>query len=565
VAALIAQERTRLQAQGLQLLATGGVLYADAGRQQATRESVVVGAGSVIGIVLVLLLALRSWRALLAFTAVACGLLAGFVACVAIFGTIHVLTLVVGTSLIGIAIDFPMHWMGKSFGMTNWKAWPALWRVLPGLSISLAANLVGYLALAFTPFPGLMQIAVFSSAGVLGAYACTVCLLPAWSQRWQPRPALAVMHFARLWLAARDALLHRRTVRYGGIALLLVACTGGVLRLNMQDDLRQWLGVPPALLEQAAAIGTITGYMPTSQFFLVRGRDEAELLERQAQVAQALNELKTQGRLASYLALSQIATPVAAQRQTQERLAQYANDPAPWQAFAALGIPVSVIADEARSLSQLPVLDLDQVLALGPLENWRSLWLGMHDDSVAALITLQGLSSTDKLAAIAASVPGVTLIDQSGALNRMFTATRIKAAELKLASYLLAGGLLWLTLGKSAAWRILTVPLVATLCTLATMGYLGQTLTLFSLFGLLLVSAIGADYAIIMYEKVAGEAASFCGVLLAGGVTLLSFGLLSFSHTPAISSFGLAVALGIGFCVLLAPWAAFLPESARRS
>ncbi|MDR2213097.1 MAG: hypothetical protein LBE21_05670 [Pseudomonadales bacterium] len=560
IAALVAEEQAQLQAQGLRMLALGGVLYADVGRTQAIKESILIGTGSVLGIVLTLLLALRGWRALLAFTAVACGMLAGFVACVALFGGIHVLTLVVGTSLIGIAIDFPMHWLGKSFGMPDWRGWPVLWRVLPGLSISLAANLVGYLALAFTPFPGLTQIAVFSSAGVLGAYACTVCLLPGWMRQWCPRPAPALLHFAEHWLRWRDYLASRRPLWYGGGGILLAVFAGGLMRVDLRDDLRQWLGVPDDLLGQAVEVGTITGYIPTSQFFLVRAPDEAALLERQAQITRALTPLQAADGLTSFLALSQVAAPVPLQRQTQARLAQLALEAEPWRPFESLGIPLAAIQNELLALSRLPTLDLDAALALEPLETWRNLWLGGDDDGVAGLITLQGAPDIEQLRRIAAAVPGASLVDQSGDLNSMFTATRIKAAELKLASYLAAAALLWLALGKAAVWRILAVPLCASLCTLAVMGYLGQPLTLFSLFGLLLVSAIGADYAIIMYEKVAGEAASFCGVLLAGGMTLLSFGLLSFSHTPAIANFGLSVALGIGFCVLIAPWAGFLPK-----
>ena len=46
----------------------------------------------------------------------------------------------------------------------------------------------------------------------------------------------------------------------------------------------------------------------------------------------------------------------------------------------------------------------------------------------------------------------------------------------------------------------------AALAALATLGWLGQPLTLFSLFGLLLITAIGVDYAILMREAVGGLA-----------------------------------------------------------
>jgi len=99
---------------------------------------------------------------------------------------------------------------------------------------------------------------------------------------------------------------------------------------------------------------------------------------------------------------------------------------------------------------------------------------------------------------------------------------------------------------------------------------LGQPLTLFSLFGLLLVSAIGIDYAILMHERVAGPAASLVGMLLSAATTLLAFGLLAISATPAVASFGLAVAVGVAygvfFAALIPPTVHFLrPSDGQRS
>lgn len=554
IATQIAKDREALQAGGAQMLVAGGALYAAAGKAQAVAESSWIGSGATIGIVLVLLLALRRWRVLLAFVPVAVGLVTGAVACVAVFGSIHVLTLVIGASLIGVAVDFPMHWLGKRFGMPDWQAWPALRRVLPGLTISLAASLVGYVALAFTPFPALTQTAVFSAAGLLGAYACTVCQLPAWMRGWQPRPWLPLLHFAQAALATRERLGARRGVLWAGAAVLVAVTAGGIARLGIQDDLRQWLSLPAPLMQQARQIGEITGFVPTSQFFLVRAPDPDELLRRQARVAQALDTLVQRGGLAAYNALSQLVSPAADQQALGRRLAELAGQPQVWKPMTDLGIPLEAVTQELQSLAALPVVTIDGALQGPQAERWRSLWLGQHDGEYAGMISLLGLTDPAALPAIAQAAPGVTLVDRSGELNRMFAATRVEAAELKLMSYVAAAVLLLLTMGRAATWRILAVPLAATACSLAALGYLGQPLTLFSLFGLLLVSAIGVDYAIFMYERVAGAAASLVGILLGAVTTLLSFGLLALSYTPAIANFGLAVALGVAFSLLWAPW-----------
>jgi predicted exporter len=553
VAALVAETRASIAKDGGQLLVAGGPLFAAEGRARAVQESTWIGGVAMLGIIAVLLLTMRRWRSLLAFVPVAVGLVCGVVACVAVFGTIHVLTLVIGASLIGIAIDFPMHLLGKRYGMADWQAWPVLHRVLPGLTISLAATLVGYLALVFTPFPALTQTAVFSAAGLLGAYACTVCELPNWLRGWQPRPFTPLLGLADALLRRLAAWSARRTLPWlvAGIALV---CLGGLLHLRTQDDLRQWLALPAPLLQQAQQIGRITGIEPTSQYYLVRAADTDELWRRQAALDRRLDALTASRALDGYLSLNQLLAPEGAQQALRERLRD-----AHWRArltpsFEAVGIPAEALQQELDALAGLPPATIDDVLA-GPLgQSRRMLWLGHDHGQVAALVTLQGLHDPQAAAEAARGLDGVSFVDRSGALNETFAATRIRAAELKLLSYVAAAALLWVTLGRAATWRLLSVPLAATACTLAALGLLGQPLTLFSLFGLLLVSAIGLDYAIVMHERVAGAPASFVGILLAAVTTMLSFGLLALSTTPAISNFGLAVGIGVAFCVLWAPW-----------
>ena len=147
------------------------------------------------------------------------------------------------------------------------------------------------------------------------------------------------------------------------------------------------------------------------------------------------------------------------------------------------------------------------------------------------------------------------LIDRLGELNRLFAATQVSAAELKLLSCLLIFVVLCVPFGPRGAARILAVSLLAALASLACLGWLGQPLTLFSLFGLLLVTAIGVDYAILMRERVGGAATSLLGTLLAALTTWLSFGVLALSSTPAVSNFGLTISIGLTFSFLLSPWA----------
>jgi predicted exporter len=552
VADLLKHSREEAAQGDVQLLAASGLLYAANGQQQATREMTWVGGGATLGILLLLLLAFRRLRVLLAFVPVLVGMLFGGVACVALFGHMHVMTLVLGSSLIGVAVDYPLHYLSKSWSLKPWNSWPALRLTLPGLTLSLITSCIGYLALAWTPFPALTQIAVFSAAGLLGAYLSAVCLLPALLKGSDLRPAQWPLRVAEFLVNLREAMLQRARTPVL-LALLTAFCIGGLLQLSTKNDIRQWVGMPQHLTDEAQAIARITGYQPTSQFFLIRAANQQELLERQAALGDRLEQLVNLDKLQGFLSLNQLVSQPSEQKQMRDALTKL---PQFWQPLLNVGVPVEALQAELTKLQALPTEDIDAAL-VGPLaEPYRTLWLGPTDDGgVAAMVSLQGLNNPSLLRVQALDLPGVELVDRLGELNEVFAETQISAAELKLASCVLIVLVLILPFGLSGALRIVALPLLAALCSLASLGWLGQPLTLFSLFGLLLVTAISVDYAILMREQVGGAAVSLLGTLLAALTTWLSFGLLAVSSTPAVSNFGLSVSLGLAFSFILAPWA----------
>jgi len=551
VADLLEHSREQAAQHDVQLLAASGLLYAAHGQQQAAREMTWVGGGATVGILLLLLLAFRRWRVLLAFVPVLVGMLFGAVACVALFGHMHVMTLVLGSSLIGVAVDYPLHYLSKSWSLKPWYSWPALRLTLPGLTLSLITSGIGYLALAWTPFPALTQIAVFSAAGLLGAYLSAVCLLPALLKGVELRPAQWPLRVCELLLGCREALLNQVKTPVL-LALLIAFCVGGLLQLSSKNDIRQWISAPQQLTDEARTIAQITGYQPTSQFFLIRAANQQQLLERQTALSERLDQLIGLEKLQGYLSLNQLVSPTNAQQQVREALSKL---PAFWQPLLDIGVPAEALQAELTKLQALPAMDIDAALS-GPLaEPYRPLWLGPTENGVAAMVSLQGINNPALLRLQGEDLPGVTLVDRLGELNTVFAATQISAAELKLASCVLIVLVLILPFGLGGALRIVSLPLLAALCSLASLGWLEQPLTLFSLFGLLLVTAISVDYAILMREQVGGAAVSLLGTLLAALTTWLSFGLLAVSSTPAVSNFGLSVSLGLVFSFLLAPWA----------
>ena len=92
----------------------------------------------------------------------------------------------------------------------------------------------------------------------------------------------------------------------------------------------------------------------------------------------------------------------------------------------------------------------------------------------------------------------------------------------------------------------------AALLSLAALGWLGVPLQLFGVLAQLLLLGLGVDYGIFLLEH-EGDGASWLAVCLGAASTLLAFGLLSLSATPALHGFGLTLLFGIGLVWLLSP------------
>ena len=95
---------------------------------------------------------------------------------------------------------------------------------------------------------------------------------------------------------------------------------------------------------------------------------------------------------------------------------------------------------------------------------------------------------------------------------------------------------------------------MASVYTLGFFGLIGRNPNLFCLLGMVLVLGMGIDYGIFLQDRRGGNhRIGLLSASLAACTSLLSFGLLAFSRTPAMQTFGLSMLLGIGFSWLLGP------------
>ena len=109
---------------------------------------------------------------------------------------------------------------------------------------------------------------------------------------------------------------------------------------------------------------------------------------------------------------------------------------------------------------------------------------------------------------------------------------------------------------------------IASMLTLGTFGWLGVPLNVLHAVGLVLVLSMGVDFGIFVAEGRASDedtARALVGIFTATLTTLLSFGLLAWSQSPALRALGSTMSLGLTWSLLLCPSVFILAERVREA
>ncbi|AWL29868.1 acyl-sn-glycerol-3-phosphate acyltransferase [Acinetobacter defluvii] len=517
---------------------TGTLLFSSFGTQSAEKEISTIGLGSSLGVLLLVWFGFRSLRPMLTeFIAVSSGCLLAFAITHGVFGEIHLMTLVFGASLVGVCVDFSFYFMALQSQHPKVNGFKVLKPVLPSLFMGLMTTLVAYVFLTFTPFPGFKQIAVFSIVGLSAAWITSILLLPR-LKALNAQPAIDTLHFIG---RTRDYVLSHDRLRFCMIAMIAVVSISSLYFLKANDDIRNLQSMDQKLKQEDHYVRERFGQQQSSDYFVIRAKDTAELEQLEQDLLVKLNQLQQQGQLQSVQAIGQSVPSLATQRANIQLLQQIPK--ADLESYAtAMQLNVNDILNWQQQLSQQPLLTMS-TFAQHPL---AFLQVNNHE----RLVMVQGVQQTQPLAQL--QTAQIHFLQPVSSLSALFHDHRIQA------QYLLFYALVALLIGlaviygiKSIVALILPVSL-ALLSTFAVQAWLGVEINLFSVMGTFLIIGIGVDYAIFYrhghdHPQVVGMALFLCMMS-----TLLGFGLLSFSHTYAIHCFGLTVLFGVIFSFIYA-------------
>ncbi len=176
VLAIVDRHKAQFAAQGVTVSMSGMLMHAAAGAKQARSEISTIGAGSLLGIIIAALLVFRRFKPLLLMLIpVGVGCILATAVTILIFERVHLVTFAFGAGLVGVSVDYALHFLCERHIST---AGVVLRRILPGLLLGLLSSVTAYAAQALAPFPGLQQMATFAVAGLIGSWLTVVICFP---------------------------------------------------------------------------------------------------------------------------------------------------------------------------------------------------------------------------------------------------------------------------------------------------------------------------------------------------------------------------------------------------
>ena len=555
------------------LVMTGPGVFSVTSREtiktQVNRLSVI----SIVCIATLLLLVYRSLTALaLGFLPVISGALAGIAAVSLGFGVVHGITLGFGTALIGEAVDYSIYLFVQSEqdGADPQQYW--IQRFWPTVRLGVLTSIFGFASLLLSGFPGLAQLGLYAIAGLITAAVVTRFVLP------HLLPARFRIHdVSAIGLVLSRLVQRAAAMRWAAAVLLLAACV-----IIVQHRASLWdhkiSSLSPISQDDMALDASLRADMgaPDARYLVVvvSGDSREAVLQSAEQVSSLLQAQVEQGELAGFESPSRYLPSTATQRARQASLpARDLLETRLAQAVQGLPVRAHVFApflDDiggARNQPLLQAADLEQT-SMAMAVDALLVEQNRHWSALMPLTPPQSRSinaSRIRAAISSAGLPNVLFVDMKAESDRMYSGYLHEAIVLSLGGLAALVGLLLFVLRSPLRVLRVILPLAAAVITVtAGLTLLGQQLIILHLVGLLLVVAVGSNYALFFDQPdhappLAAEAISvaisprtLASMLLANLTTVAGFGLLAFSNVSILQAMGVTVAPGVILALIYA-------------
>lgn len=553
---------------GARLLVTGPGVFSVKARAMVEGDVKRLTLVGSLVIVALLLVVYRSPRALgLGLLPVASGAVAGVAAVSLGFGVVHGITLGFGTALIGEAVDYSIYLFvqageGAAAGDPGWVA-----RFWPTIRLGVLTSVAGFSAMLFSGLPGLMQLGAYSITGLVVAAAVTRYVLPGLLPAgFRIRDVSPIGERIAGWVEGA------RRLRWG-VAILAAAALGFLVSRHdtlWNQELTSLNPIPREDRDNDAQLRAALGASDARHVVAVRGETMDAALEAAERVGARLEPLVADGRLGGYDSPARMLPGAATQR---ARLASLPDEATLRTnlALALKGLPLraerlepfvkDVQAARSGGLLTREALAgtameqaLDGLLFRSSAGGWTAL-IGLRPP--AGGTTARADIGAVREAVAASGVRGALVMDVKAEVDRLYAGYFDRALAMSAVGLAVIVALLFGALRTPARVARVMAPIVAGVLVVAAMhAALGARLSLLHLVGLLLVVAVGSNYALFFDRIALGAALSaprtLASLALANATAVIGFGVLGFSSVPVLQSIGSTVAAGTFLTLLFA-------------
>ena len=501
---------------------------------------------------------------LLTFVPVASGALAGVAAVALGFPAVHGITLGFGVTLIGESVDYAIYFFTQRSSDFRRALWPTI-------RLGVLTSICGFAALLPSAFPGLSQLGLYSIAGLTAAALVTRFVLPAWLPR-----GLRMRD-----LSAAGSRLERLCVRLRAArgALLLVAIlAAAVLYLHRgalwSRELAALSPIRAADLQRDEELRAAAGAPDTGYIVVAAAAEREATLQAAEAVSARLTPLVDRDVIGGFDSPTRFLPSLAAQEARRHSLPP-ANVLRMRLDEGLRGLPLSAArlepfvsdVERARDGPLLQQADLGgsslglvvETLLVRGSAGWSALLPvsahGAPDLPAAAIAQVRG--------AVASASVGAELLDLKREADRLYAGYLAEAVRLAIGGFIAIVLLLIVALRSPVRVARVVAPLALSVLTVAAcFAALGHALTILHVVGMLLIVAVGSNYALFfdraaLHPEEGSAPLTLASLALANFATVIAFGVLACSSVPGATvaprSASTGTLLALLFSAMLAP------------
>lgn len=425
------------------------------------------------------------------------GMLSGFLAASIVFPSIHVLTFVFSTTLIGICIDYSLHYFIEK----------DLSKIMKSLTVSMITTVSAFAVLLFSGVELLRQISVFTMMGLFSVYSIVVLFYPLLNFNSQPRNI--------------DFMMSERVKKIFTLIILAVSL-GGMFFIKFNDDIRNMYVPSKKLLASEKLFAAVTGGDKKISFAVIEGRDFQDMLHREEWVSRNLQDVNFQ-------ALSKFIPSEKQQKRNFElRKALYKNSLKSYAAF----LPEE---DIKKLLSEKAPSDYVKFDKNSPFKDF------LIGENTSVMI----LYDFDRPEIITQN--GGKYVDVQRDITERIKECRTSCLKMLVPVFILLLFLLSFIYKPSTALKILTPSILAGAFSIGVLSLTAQPINLFHVLAIFLIIGFGLDYSVF---RAGGVKNSSDAVFLSCATSVFSFLLLAFTSFKLISSLGFILSVGLSVSYL---------------